>query len=488
MKVAVVGSGCAGLAATWALNEHSEHEVHLFEAADRPGGHANTVRFTRPDDPSKSVDVDTYIVLNPPTYPNFLRFLRLLNIPVIDTEMTFSVSRDQGAFEWAGKNLLTVFCQAKNLLDPAMWRLIWDVLRFNASAVTLLKEQEVENPNLSIGEYLEREGYSESFRDNYLVPMTAAVWSTPPDLCAMDFPARTLIQFMHNHHLLQLIGKPSWMTIAGGCHLYVKRILSKLPKSQLHLSTPIHSVQTQTQNGKVILTTAGPNGKKEEFDHVILACHSDTSLAILERGDVTEDERRILSSFRWNKNEAVLHCDTRLMPKRRAAWSSWNYLTASVKTPDGKLKANENKMALTYSMNILQHISEETYGPVLVTLNAPFEPQKGTLVGRYSYEHPIMDARARTAQASLPSIQSTRNISYAGAWTAYGFHEDGFTSGLLAVTSAKASKFGVKLPFEVKFPDRKKSMMGKVIFDVLGGFGMRGVILIGILVVWSFWR
>ncbi|KAF5389210.1 hypothetical protein D9757_003475 [Collybiopsis confluens] len=455
MKVAVVGSGVSGLAATWLLNEHSQHEVHLFEADSRPGGHANTVQF-----PSKNgvVDVDSgFIVFNPCTYPNFLSFLsRYPSVPVIPTEMTFSVSRDHGEFEWAGDTIFTVFCQAWRLIDPNMWRMLYDVLRFNACAQRLITKwnngtsEAVDT--MSIGEYLDKEGYSKSFRDNYLIPMTAAIWSTPPDKCALDFPARTLIQFMHNHHLLQVTGKPSWLTIPGGSQQYVKAILSSLPASQLHLSTPVASIRNQ---GSVVeLTTA--SGETSVYDHVILACHSDTALSILRAGgDMTTDEEAILGMFEWNRNVVVVHNDPLLMPKAKSAWSCWNYLTYSEKD-----EKDADVDCRTYGMNDLQHISEKDHGPVLVTLNPPFEPE--TNFGRYSYEHPVLDDKAVNAQKLMSKIQGKRNISYAGAWLRYGFHEDGWTSGLLAAsTCAPVLKSGVKLPFEIQYTEDGKLRQGK---------------------------
>lgn len=464
-RIAIVGSGVAGLAAAWALNEHSNAEVHIYEADNRPGGHANTVKFKRPDASGKDVeevDVDTgFIVCNPPSYPNFLKFLALpdIRVPVVPTEMTFSVSRDRGEFEWAGKDPTTLFCQIQNLLRSGMWRMIWDILRFNASAQSLIEEHE-SAPNsadsgkaeLSIGDYLQRNGYSNEFIDDYLIPMTAAIWSTPPDTCALDFPAHTLIRFMHNHHLLQVTGKPKWLTIPGGSHRYVKRVISKLPGSQLHLSTPVTAISTTPHSSKVTLQL--PTGT-EEFDHVILATHSDTSLKMLQNGSgMTANEEAILGSFAWNQNRAVLHTDVNLMPKRRAAWSCWNYLTFSEINSQGEKRANVNEVALTYCMNHLQHISEETHGPVLVTLNPPFEPNPDLVVASSPYEHPVMSAQSIHAQSELPSIQNVRGISYAGAWTKYGFHEDGFTSGLKAASSIPLPQLRVSLPFPIASPDR----------------------------------
>ncbi|TFY82581.1 hypothetical protein EWM64_g1419 [Hericium alpestre] len=313
MRIAVVGSGVSGLGATWLLNEYTEHEVHLYEADSRPGGHANTVPFAQPG--KQPVGVDTgFIVLNSTTYPNFLRFLRQCpSVEILPTDMTFSVSRDGGEFEWAGTSLRAVFCQPKRLLDPGMWRMLWDVLRFNACATELLRDEscgaDETDDDVSIGVYLQREGYSNSFRDNYLIPMTAAIWSTPPDTCILDFPARTLIRFMHNHHLLQLVGRPPWLTIKGGSKKYVDAILSKLPPSQLHLSTPIRSIRQEPlcgpDKGKFMIETS--TRVVETYDRVILACHSDQALEMLS--DATDEEAKILGGFRWSHNEVVLHSD-----------------------------------------------------------------------------------------------------------------------------------------------------------------------------------
>ncbi|KAJ6487216.1 FAD/NAD(P)-binding domain-containing protein [Mycena vitilis] len=477
MKVAIVGSGVSGLAATWLLNEYSEHEVHLYEADSRPGGHANTVKFTPPGkQPEDSVYVDTgFIVFNPSTYPNFIKFLKLHAINILPTEMTFSVSRDGGLFEWAGSNLMTIFCQPYRLIDPNMWRLIYDVLRFNACARRIITDDS--DADLSIGEYLDREGYSDSFKDNYLIPMTACIWSTPPDKCAMDFPAKTLIQFLNNHHLLQITGKPSWLTLEGGSRVYVNKILSKLPAAQLHLSAPVKSVSTDAgESSAVHLTTAG--GVTETFDHVIFACHSDTVLSILQAGEgITEDERKILGMFQWNRNEAVLHSDVNLMPRSRLAWSCWNYLTQSVPDAQGHRKANSDQVSLTYGMNDLQHIPEAKYGPVLVTLNPPFEPREGTIAGRYHYDHPVLDAQAVRAQRLMHTIQRKRGLSYAGAYLRYGFHEDGFASGLDAARYLILSE--AQLPFKIDLDVDRKPASARAAVVLLALFertGLRAVV------------
>ncbi|KAH9841479.1 uncharacterized protein C8Q71DRAFT_331646 [Rhodofomes roseus] len=504
MKVAVVGSGVAGLAATWVLNEYSEHEVHLYEA-DRIGGHANTVSFTIA---GEVVDVDTgFIVFNPTTYPNFLRFLCLypsLKARIQATDMTFSVSRDNGAFEWGGASLGAVFCQAQHLLDPNHWRMLYDVVRFNACARRLLDSRTCglyASEEISIGEYLRREEYSQSFIDNYLIPMTAAIWSTPPDKCALDFSARTLIQFMHNHHLLQIFGKPSWLTLAGGSKCYVNRILSNLPAAQLHLSR-VKSAKVRKVHG-IELKTA--SGERAVYDHVIFACHSDTALDILRAGGgATPEEERILGAFEWNENVAVLHFDNALMPERRATWSCWNYLTASEEGKDGRKKANVDRVSLTYWMNALQHIPERDYGPLCVTLNPPFEPDPSRVIGEYHYEHPVLNAKAIRAQQEMPRIQGERGISFAGAWLKYGFHEDGFTSGMRAAAAllracpspsaheSASSDTGegpseTTLPFEILDADREceedgATMLLALFFDVLEGTWLRAIIGAGLSV------
>ncbi|OSC97214.1 FAD/NAD(P)-binding domain-containing protein [Trametes coccinea BRFM310] len=493
MKVAVVGSGVSGLAAAWLLNESTDHEVHLFEGDSRPGGHANTVTFSPPG--KEDAEVDTgFIVFNPSTYPNFINFLKMhpdLAERILPTEMTFSVSRDQGAFEWAGNNLLSVFCQPTRLLDPNMWRLLYDVLRFNANAQRLLldfSKDGIHDEELSIGSYLQQHGYSDSFRDNYLIPMTAAIWSTPPDKCALDFPARTLIQFMFNHHLLQITGKPSWLTLRGGSRTYVKKIIASIPASQVHISTPIRAVRTvpafgdSQRDSQVLLETA--SGENLRFDEVIMACHADTTVNILNAGGgMSPEETRILEAFKWNRNEAVLHSDERLMPKSRLAWACWNYLTKSVTDTSGRYLSNVNQVSLTYWMNELQHLPAARHGPVLVTLNPPFDPQPDLEFGRYKYDHPILSKEAIKAQDDVPSIQRTRGISYAGAWLKYGFHEDGFTSGLRAAAAIAGSE--ARLPFPIVGVDRKPSA-GAVwlarAFDVLEMSG--APLVLGTLVTW----
>ncbi|CAG8949361.1 hypothetical protein HYFRA_00004988 [Hymenoscyphus fraxineus] len=468
-KVAIVGSGSAGIAALWALNR-THHDVYIYEAADRLGGHTNTVEFKNG---IHRTMVDTgFIVLNTATYPNFIAFLKSIRVPTTLTEMTFGVSRDNGCFEWAGTSLSAVFAQRKNLLSPYMWRMIFDIIRFNQFALDLLKTEELsEEPVMrtngngksngnhvhfceeveSIGQYLEREGYSDSFRDDYLIPMTAAVWSTSPDKCTLDFPAVTLVRFMWNHHLLNTVSKrPDWLTLKYCGKSYIDAVMKGFPPNHIFLNTPVETV-TNDDDGRVRLHLK--NGRSEIYDHVILATHGDQAHAIV-LPEADAEERSILSGFKSSKNTAVLHSDLSLMPKLRSAWSSWNYITRTSPT-----SSNVDQVCLTYNMNILQHLPEEIFGPVLVTLNPLHEPAPETIQGRYNYTHPLYNALAIRSQSLLPRIQNTRGISYCGAWTKYGFHEDGFSSGL----KVAQDHLGAKLPFEFKdstFSRGKKPVLG----------------------------
>jgi len=489
-RVAIVGSGCAGLGAAWAL-QNSEYDVHIFEKSDRLGGHTNTQNWEYGE---QIVPVDTgFIVMNTATYPNFMRFLQEVGVEPVNTEMTFGVTRDHGAFEWSGE-ARGIFAQRRNIFRPRHWRMIFDIIRFNQFALDIIAdEEEATKPRLgfpkkarqtaadmSIGQYLDREGYSEGFKDDYLIPMTAAVWSTSPDKCSLDFPAKTLIRFMWNHHLLTTLAeRPPWLTIPGGSQRYIDAIVAQYPEGRLsiHTSCEVANVLRQSKHGEGLVTVSWINAKSgriegDTFDHVILACHGDEILPLLAKhgarqpprpaaspskgsssskangfvkssADVqymTEDELDILSAFRTTENVAYLHSDLALMPKRREVWTAWNYLVNS--TPS-KL-AHPAGVSLTYSMNILQHLSEDMFGPVLVTMNPDREPDPRLTQGKFIYRHPLYTAESVAAQKRLERIQNTRGVSYCGAWTKYGFHEDGFSSGLRVAVE----HLGAKLPFD----------------------------------------
>jgi predicted NAD/FAD-binding protein len=384
---------------------------------------------------------------------NFIAFLKHIDLPTLKTQMTFGVSRDAGDFEWAGTSLSGVFAQRGNLFKPRMWRLLFDIVRFNQFALDLLEDEENDNDPIrdsnngtnphpreeSIGEYLNREGYSQTFRDDYLIPMTAAVWSTSPDKASLHFPAITLVRFMWNHHLLTTVAaRPDWMTISGGSQLYIDAVMKDFPRDRVHLRTKVTALRPR-KDGHVTLCT---ENWEEDFDHVILATHGDQALEIMDQAATTE-ERKILSGFKTNKNVAILHSDLSFMPKRRVAWSAWNYITESPFPPSIHTK-NVSKVCLTYWMNLLQHIPEKQFGDVLVTLNPLFPPDPRLVQGIWEYSHPLYNAEAIKSQALLPRIQNRRGISYCGAWTKYGFHEDGFSSGL----ASAIDHLGAKLPFQ----------------------------------------
>lgn len=351
--------------------------------------------------------------------------------------MTFGVSRDEGAFEWAGTSLSAVFAQGENILNPSHWRMIFDIIRFNQFALDLLQDESHADLDLSIGEYLDREGYSASFRDDYLIPMTACVWSTGADKCALEFPALTLIRFLWNHHLLSTISeRPPWLTVKNGSRAYINAVMRNFPSERVHLSSPVKSLANQ--NGKVILELKG--GHKETFDDVVLACHGNQARDIIS-ASATAEEKSIMGAFHTTPNTVFLHSDLSLMPRREVAWSSWNYLTASSQQPPKSRPSNPaapkgspsgalSTVSLTYNMNILQHIPVGEYGHVLVTMNPPHMPNPELTQAAIQYAHPLYTAAAVKSQELLPKIQGKRCIWYAGAWTGYGFHEDGFTSGI----------------------------------------------------------
>ena len=445
-KIAIVGSGVSGIGALYALR-HSQHEVHMFEKDSRLGGHTNTMPWKHGH---KTVPVDTgFIVTNDATYPNFLAFLRELNIDCVPTAMTFGVCRDYGAFEWSGTSLGSVFAQYQNAFSLRFWRMIFDIIRFNQFALDLLTEVDgtLENDNeQSVGDYLEQNGYSDAFRDDYLIPMTACVWSTGADKCTLEFPAVTLVRFLWNHHLMSTVARrPDWRTIMGGSKQYIDAVLRDFHPKEIHLSSGVKSVEN-TPEGRVAVMLE--NGKRDVFDDVILACHGDTARDIIT-SSATKKEMDIMSAFQTTENTVFMHSDLtvgspniscflfyqeksltywQLMPRRRIAWSAWNYLTLSGTEPTST-SAIES-VSLTYNMNILQHIPTEEYGDILVTMNPPHVPSAEVTQAVLSYKHPIYNAAAVRSQSRLAEIQGTRGLWYAGAWTGYGFHEDGFKSGI----------------------------------------------------------
>jgi len=418
-RVAVVGSGISGLAAAHALA--GEARVTLFEAGDYFGGHTHTVDVTLPGaQGAVTHGVDTgFLVFNHRTYPNLVRLFDELKVDTAASDMSFSVQVHEAGLEWSGSDLNTVFAQRRNLLRPRFLRMLADIVRFNKRATALAErgaEAELAEP---IGDFLDREGFGATFRDWYFLPMIGCIWSCPTDQM-LRFPVATLIRFCHNHGLIQVADRPQWHTVRGGAKHYVAKLLQGIADARLN--TPVRGVRRlppgDGRGGVVVATDAGA----ERFDEVVLACHSDQSLALLD--DATAEERDVLGAIRYHPNRAVLHTDTSVLPRRRMAWAAWNYARA---VDTGREQA---AVCLHYLINRLQPLPWQQ--PVLVSLNPdparPIDPAQ--VLGRFDYGHPVFDLDAIRAQRRLPGLQGRSRVWFCGAWTRYGFHEDGLSSAL----------------------------------------------------------
>ena len=416
MRIAIIGSGIAGLGASYLLKKNVD--VHLFENANRFGGHSNTVE---PVFGGTKVPVDTgFIVYNPLNYPNLVRLFAHLGVATQETDMSFAVSLDGGRREYEG-SIRGLLAQPVNLTQPRYWSMLTELVRFYRSAPRTAYDGPI---NESLGAFVARQKYSDAFVADHLLPMGAAIWSCTSGMM-LDFPVRSYMRFLENHKLLNFVDRPQWRTVTGGSREYVRRIVAALgPRS--HKST--HITGLRRAQGGVVITIAGQGDVW--FDKVILAAHADQSLALIT--DASALEREILSSFRFQENRAVLHSDPVLMPKRRAAWGSWNYVTGS---------DHDGGLCLTYWMNRLQSI-DQAY-PLYETLNPHIEPDPALIHGEFSYDHPVFDERAILAQARLPEIQGHNNLFFAGAWTGYGFHEDGLKSAI-----AIARSLNIEIPWQ----------------------------------------
>jgi predicted NAD/FAD-binding protein len=404
LRLAIIGSGIAGLGCAHLLARQG-HAVTLFEANDYLGGHTHTVDVTLE---GITAPVDTgFLVFNERTYPLLIALLAELGIPSTASEMSFSVRVDDAGLEWAGTDLPSLFAQPGNALRPAFWRMLADLLRFNRRTTALLEADAI--PDMPLGRFLDEGRYSRSFRDWYLLPMAAAIWSAPRRKI-LDFPLYSFIHFCHNHGLLQITDRPRWRTVVGGGRAYVERIAAGL--ADIRVSTRVERVRRHPSGVQV---HAG--GASAEFDEVVLACHSDQALALL--ADPSPEEARLLGAVPYQANDVVLHTDARLLPRARRAWSAWNYLA-------GSDSAGERPVAVSYLINKLQPLPFRT--PVIVSLNPPFEPDPGLVLRRFEYAHPVFDARSTDAQDAMARLQGQRHTWFAGAWLGYGFHEDGLRS------------------------------------------------------------
>ncbi len=409
-RIAVVGAGIAGLAAAWLLARR--HAVTLFEAAPRLGGHTHTVDVAL-DGVSHPVDTG-FLVYNTRTYPNLTALFAHLGVDSVESEMSFSVSLERPALEWAGSSLATVFGQKGNLLRPAFWRMLGEILRFNRESTAWLAAHP--GDDRSLGDFLAGGGYSRQFADWYLLPMAAAIWSCPAGRMR-DYPLATFVRFCHNHGLLQILDRPRWRTVAGGGRSYVERLAAGV--GDIRLATPVRRILRGARPGHGLSVVT--DEALLPFDQVVLACHSDQALALLGPS-ASAEERALLGAIRYAPNRAVLHTDAALLPRRRALWSAWNYLSSGGDDSDAR------PVSVSYLINRLQPLPFER--PVVVTLNPLREPAAAQRIAEFEYAHPIFDAPAIAAQQALIARSGRAGLWFCGAWQGYGFHEDGLCSAL----------------------------------------------------------
>lgn len=421
LSVAVVGAGIGGLSAAWLLSQ--KHDVTLFEADPRLGGHANTAEAPGFQG---AVPVDTgFIVYNEGNYPNFTALLEHLGVPSVNADMSLSVSLDDGAFEYSSYGALGVFAQKRNLFSARFWGMLRDITRFYRHAPRDLAK--LETPLTSLETYLEENGYCQAFRDDHLLPQAAAIWSTPLKEIG-QYPAASLIRFFLNHGMMSIFGRGLWRTVRGGSRAYVAK-LSEAFQGEVRKGVRIAGVRRDANGVELRLGS----GARERFDQVVIATHGDTALSLLD--DPTPEEARLLGCFRYTRNMVALHTDPVLMPKRRRAWSSWNHIGS---------RATPGEGAVSYWMNRLQDIKNAP--DLFVTLNPNKEIAADKLIRTEIYEHPLFDAQAVAAQAEFWDIQGARRTWFCGSYLGHGFHEDALQSGLAVAEQLG----GVRRPWTVK--------------------------------------
>jgi predicted NAD/FAD-binding protein len=421
-RVAVIGSGISGLSVAHALA--GEARVTLFEAGAHFGGHTHTVDLTL-EGVTHGVDTG-FLVLNERTYPNLLRLFDRLGVAIAKSEMSFSAQVPDIALEWSGSDLNSVFAQRRNLLRPRFWGMLSDLLRFNRLATALAVGGRLDALDEPIGDFLERHRFGAAFRDWYFLPMIGCIWSCPVDQM-LRFPVATMLRFCHNHGLLQVANRPQWYSVRGGARTYVHKMLQAVPDARLN--TPVRQVRRPRAGSADAAVLVSTDSGTERFDDVVIASHSDQSLALL--ADPSHGEASVLGAIRYQRNRAVLHTDTALLPKRRAAWAAWNYERAAHGPHE------HASVCLHYLLNRLQPLPFTT--PVIVSLNPVRAPREEAVHAEFDYAHPVFDAAAIQAQQRVPELQGVRHTWFCGAWTRYGFHEDGLLSGLAVVDGLRAS-------------------------------------------------
>jgi predicted NAD/FAD-binding protein len=436
-KVAIIGAGISGLGCAYALRQHPDLDITLFEGGNHIGGHSNTVDLTLETPQGKTTHgVDTgFLVFNRKTYPRLVRLFEEIGVPIAPSEMSFSVSIDASEktgrskkIEWAGNDLNSFFGQRSNLFSLSFWRMAYDILRFNRLATRLAEEQitsklEYSEPDERIKDFLDRNRFSTSFRENYFLPMIGAIWSCSVEQM-LEFPIQTMVRFCHNHGLLQIQNRPQWLTVKGGSREYVKLLVAALEKHQVQFVRESASRvnASQTENSQVeVITASGSHW----FDEVIMACHSDQTLDLVH--GIDQDARNILASVPYQKNRAILHTDINFLPTTERCWAAWNYTAKSGATPTA-----QQHVSVNYLINRLQPLPKAFESTqIIVSLNPLTDPDPKLVHEEIHYSHPVFDMRAVQAQKELPLIQGNSSIWYCGAWTGFGFHEDGLRSGEL---------------------------------------------------------
>ena len=420
-RVAVVGSGISGLSVAHALA--GQARVTLFEAGSHFGGHTNTVDMTL-EGVTHGVDTG-FLVLNERTYPTLLKLFAELDVEIAKSDMSFSVQvPGQGRgpdLEWSGCDLNTVFAQRSNLLRPRFWRMLADLLRFNRLATALATRGDVDRLDQPIGDFLDAHRFSVEFRDWYFLPMIGCIWSCPVEQM-LRFPIATMLRFCHNHGLLQVANRPQWYTVRGGARNYVRKMLQSVPDARLN--TPVRGARRV--DGAVLVAT---DQGSERFDELVLACHTDQSLALLD--DASAAETDVLGAIRYQRNRAVLHTDVSVLPRRPKAWAAWNYERAATGSRD------QARVCLHYLLNRLQPLPFAS--SVIVSLNPATEPRTESIHAEFDYAHPVFDMAAIAAQQRVPALQGGRHTWFAGAWTRHGFHEDGLISGLAVADALRTA-------------------------------------------------